>query len=72
MCRLSCAVREGRECGSKGRCRRPKQLEELRASQSVSGHWGMEFGRWLGSNYGRVPDIQNLGEEDREGVEGKV
>ena len=42
------------------------------ASQSVSRQWGREFGRWLGSNDRRVPCIQNGGEEDGEGEEGKV
>ncbi len=49
------------------------QLEEFLAGQGVSGHRGRGLGGgWLGSTGGNVPGVQYRGEQDGEGVKGKV
>ena len=62
---LRCAMRTGGWRSAMGRSRGASQLEEFLAGQSVSGHRGRDFGGGrLGSTDGRVPGVQDRGEED--------
>ena len=70
---MRCAMRKGGWRNATGRSRGARQLEEFLAGQSGSGHRGRDFGGGrLGSTDGRVPCVQDRGEQDGEGVKGKV
>ena len=65
-------MRKGGWRSAMRRSKRASQLEDYLAGLGVSGHRGRDFGGKLGSTDGRVPGVQEWGEHDGEGVEGKV